>query len=286
MNRTEIIFLKGGLGNQMFQYAFYLIRAQNQKFKVIHDTTWFRHNRCHNGYELFKVFGIPESNSNKRYYLLKLLQRLQRLGYIPSRLKIIEDTMPSTYFSSFDLSDINYFDGYWQVAKYYDKYKNLIREVFKFDIEKLSDFSIRILDLIRTSEYPVSVHIRRGDYLHPKFRHLYGNICTPEYYEKAIGDILSNNPKANFFVFSDDVSWVKNNIKLPNALYVDHNKGLDSWQDMYLMSKCKDNVIANSSFSWWAAWLNSNETKTVYAPMRFMNLSSECDIIPESWIKL
>lgn len=286
MKRKEIVCLKGGLGNQMFQYAFYLIRAQNQNSNVIYDTTWFLHNQCHNGYELFKVFGIPESNSNKRYYLLKILQHLQRLGLVPYGVKIIEDTMPSKHFISFELSDTNYFDGYWQAAKYYDRYKNLIRKAFKFDIRKLSDSSIRILDLIKNSEYPVSLHIRRGDYLHPKYRGLYGDICTSEYYEKAIGRVISDNPRANFFVFSDDVIWVKNNIKLPNVLYVDHNKDQDSWQDMYLMSKCKDNVIANSSFSWWAAWLNSNETKNVYTPIRFMNLSSECEIIPETWIKL
>ena len=89
-----------------------------------------------------------------------------------------------------------------------------------------------------------------------------------------------------FFVFSDDIEWVKNNLCLSNCEYVECNVGINSWQDMFLMSQCKHNIIANSSFSWWGAWLNRNTNKIVITPSRFINLEENSDIIPDTWIRI
>ena len=88
------------------------------------------------------------------------------------------------------------------------------------------------------------------------------------------------------YIFSDDMDWVKNNISISNALYIDWNKSENSWQDMYLMSQCKHNIIANSTFSWWGAWLNQNPNKLIIAPKKFLNTIETPDLIPSDWIKL
>ena len=115
---------------------------------------------------------------------------------------------------------------------------------------------------------------------------MYGNICTLDYYYKSIEYIINNVNNPTFFIFSDDITWVKEKINLPNAVYVNHNIGKDSWQDMFLMSCCKHNIIANSSFSWWGAYLNNNPTKIVVSPSIFINSTSKQDIVSESFIKI
>lgn len=133
----------------------------------------------------------------------------------------------------------------------------------------------------------MSIHIRRGDYL--TFSTIYGGICTIEYYKKAVSYLCSalNNPV--FVVFSDDMDWVRNNIYFPEEAkvhFVDFNRGKDSWQDMNLMSKCMHNIIANSTFSWWGAWLNENPEKIVICPDRLTQRGDSPDIFPEEWIKM
>jgi hypothetical protein len=132
----------------------------------------------------------------------------------------------------------------------------------------------------------VSIHIRRGDYLSSKFVDGFSNICTIDYYNRSIDKIKSNLDLPVFFVFSDDQEWVKQNIIIKNAFYLNHNIGKNSWQDMYLMSKCKHNIIANSSFSWWGAWLNSNNQKIVIAPKKWWNDFKQDDVVPETWVRL
>ena len=112
------------------------------------------------------------------------------------------------------------------------------------------------------------------------------SICTIEYYQKALTVICERVSQPSFFVFSNDIAWVKEHINIPNSIYVNFNSGSDSWQDMFLMSQCKHNIIANSSFSWWGAWLNRNTNKIVITPSRFINLEENSDIIPDTWIRI
>jgi hypothetical protein len=133
----------------------------------------------------------------------------------------------------------------------------------------------------------VSIHIRCGDYLSPKYISIYGGICTIEYYKRAISYILQTVDNPVFFIFSDDIEWTKDNITINNAIFVSNNKGINSFLDMYLMSICKHNIIANSSFSWWGAYLNKNKNKKVIMPNRWFNSKlPDPNVFDSKWIKL
>ena len=132
----------------------------------------------------------------------------------------------------------------------------------------------------------VSIHVRRGDYLNGYYFETLGKICDIDYYKRAIALINKEVNDPYFYIFSDDPGYVAENLKIENATYVDFNRGRDSWQDMYLMSQCKHNIIANSTFSWWGAWLNTNLNKIVIAPNRwFANMDNDEIVLPE-WIRL
>ncbi|HQS38500.1 MAG TPA: alpha-1,2-fucosyltransferase, partial [Methylotenera sp.] len=133
----------------------------------------------------------------------------------------------------------------------------------------------------------VSLHVRRGDYV-TNAKNAFIGVCSLEYYRKAVEYVKNQVDKPVFFVFSDDIEWVKSNLPIDfPCFYIDHNHGIESFNDMRLMSHCKHHIIANSSFSWWGAWLNANSEKIVIAPQQwFANNTNVNDLLPESWIKL
>lgn len=298
---VETVFLQGGLGNQMFQYAFYLAKKHNNE-KVRCDYSLLQgKKRSHNGFELNIIFGIVDCKSK---ILNKLVaQVLIKINHIDKKcnlywafifrllkMEYIEDEMPSKYnrlrlFPN-SRSGHCYFLGYWQSEKYFKDIKSDIYAVFKFDENKISKSSKCVLKQIKRT-ISVSVHIRRGDYLDIQNQKLYGGICTLEYYYNAISYFTTlYGQEIFFFIFSNDAEWVKCNFDIPNMVIVDCNQGENAWQDMFLMSKCTHNIIANSSFSWWGAWLNTNGNKKVISPSRFMNIGDSNDIIPSDWIVL
>jgi hypothetical protein len=134
----------------------------------------------------------------------------------------------------------------------------------------------------------VSLHVRRGDYVHNSKAAATYALCSLDYYNKSIKYVAERVHNAHFFVFSDDIPWVKSNLEIDFPVkYIDNNFGVDSYNDMRLMSLCKHNIIANSSFSWWGAWLNLNSEKIVVSPMRwFFNETGIQDLIPKSWVRL
>lgn len=177
-----------------------------------------------------------------------------------------------------------YFDGYWQSPKFFEKYKSEIVKTFKFP--ELNDYqNIDAVNFINSGK-TAFVHVRRGDYVnHP----LFGGICDDKYYQKGI-DILINRYKFDrILIFSNDIEWCKSHFSklldnIPHE-YVNWNKGKESYRDMQLMSNCQGALIANSSFSWWGAWLGNMDV--VLAPYRWTNdLNINADIIPDSWIKI
>lgn len=173
-----------------------------------------------------------------------------------------------------------YAEGYFQSEKYFAHISDVIRKEFTFR-GPIDSRNQRIADKMR-SENSVSLHVRRGDYLS-----IGANVCGPEYYEKAIKIIEGKYPNPSLFVFSDDIKWVIENIRSSNRIqYIDHNQGKDSFKDMFLMSQCKHNVIANSSFSWWGSWLNQNSDKITVAPLNWYseNNSPRNDIYGKDWI--
>jgi hypothetical protein len=185
------------------------------------------------------------------------------------------------------LTDNVYLDGYWQSEKYFLDIENVIRKEFSI-VNPLSSTSQNIAEQIKGCE-SVSLHVRRGDYVSdPKTNSVHG-VCGIEYYCNAMDMIHNNIENPCFFIFSDDPEWARCNIK-PDAstIYVRHENSSKDYEDMCLMSMCKHNIIANSSFSWWGAWLNKNSEKIVIAPQKWFNSKdmNTNDLLPSKWYKL
>lgn len=274
----KLIRLTGGLGNQMFIYAFYL--AMKKRFPSIRlDMSEIVVYKLHNGYELNNIFNIEIDG----FRINKILKKI----YIYLLFKKVKEHCENKYFpepytKQYSWPNI-YYKGYFQSELFFEEIITEVCKAYTFDLSKLNKRTRSCAMLINKCQNSVSIHIRRGDFFIPKNIKEYGNICTDEYYRKAVHIIEKNIPNPEYFIFSDDINWVQENLKLPQGTYVDWNKDLDSWQDMFLMSECKHNIIANSSFSWWGAWLNKFEKKIVIAPSKWFNTKATPNIHPVSW---
>ncbi len=181
-----------------------------------------------------------------------------------------------------------YIAGYWQSERYFRDVEKHIREDFSFRLP-LSDRNRGIIEEITGTE-SVGVHVRRGDYAEkPGAARTHGGVCGDEYYRKAVSLVAGKVKNPVFFFFSDAIDWVESNLRVRDpSRYVGGNAGDRDWEDMRLMSLCRHNIIANSSFSWWAAWLNSNPGKTVIAPSRWFSDKgrTDRDIVPSGWVRV
>ena len=274
----KIIVFKEGLGNQMFQYAFYLrLRSRYPHSFYFFDID--RSQKVHYGFELDKIFKINSEKSIIGY---------RRLYSICPFLGRVFKSVDQNYFCQFDGAYLKggyplaRYNGYWQSEDYFKPIERVVREAFVFREELISKKTKEEAYLLDNSN-SVAIHVRRGDYLNQL--DLYG-LCSKAYYDEAITYIRERVPNPKFVFFSDDIEWVKEHISCEGATYVDWNTSIDSWQDMYLMSCCKHNIIANSSFSWWGAWLNTNKDKIVIAPEPWVNFSRDYDIVPKEWIRI
>jgi len=291
--KITTINIIGGLGNQMFQYAFGYSVSKESNSKIKLEVSGFNsYNQRHYALDLFNVkenselkpkydFLINKINSKHNSLLSKvsskLLRELLRFTkfYFQERERFVFDQ------NVFNIKTNTFFYGYWQNEKYFKKYRKELLEIFK--LKGIHSQTKEYQQKIIKSE-SVSLHIRRGDYLNS----IHGT-CDMKYYKQAVTEILKINKQANFFIFSDDISWVKNNLD-----FIDHKtlvlleSDIPDHEEMYLMSQCKHNIIANSSFSWWGAWLNQNSDKKVIAPKKWFNSSTldTKDLIPASWVRL
>lgn len=279
----KIVHVIGGLGNQMFQYAFFIaLKKHYEKEDIYVDINSFNGYKLHNGLELEKKFGIKLNVASKAQ-LKKLtwhadnyfMQRLFRRVLWKKKTECIEPFNGEFNDGVFlNFSDC-YYEGYWQNYKYFHAFYNEICSTFSFP--PVNQLSASNQEAIKQIEYckgnSISLHVRRGDYVNNKG---FGGICNLKYYERAIELARSEcNNVPSFFVFSNDKEWCENNIKPMiddfQYIFVDWNMGENSFLDMYLMSLCRINIIANSSFSWWAAYLNKNIQKIVIAPRQWQN---------------
>lgn len=287
--------LSGGLGNQMFQYACAKSVSLKLDLKLKFTTDFLSEYKSHNGLELERVFGIKLDIASCND--LEVLIGRTRTSILIRRLLAKNKfrwLAPSNFLAEphFEYwpkilersSNGAYLQGYWQSENYFKDYSGCIRKDFKFK-ECLSSENLKIVDLMR-KQTSIGVHIRRGDYLaNQKTLSVHG-ICSVEYYNSAIEIMLERYPEAYLFFFSDEPEWVVDNFKSyqNNVIVIDNNKGLSSYFDMFLMSLCDHNIIANSTFSWWAAWLNSNASKKIIAPSKwFANSTSVRDLFPSGW---
>ena len=285
----------GGLGNQMFQYAVGRALSLERNMPFLVDVSQFENYDRHQGFELARIFNCSPQIATKNdvrgvlgsqsFSIIKKIVSRPFMTSLRRQEFVLEphfhfwrgvDTTPS----------VCYLQGYWQSQRYYEKHLPAIREDFTFKLPLMGknvDLAAHI-----SQENAVSLHVRRGDYLSNKKTTALHGLCSIDYYREAIQNISSKIENPVFFIFSDDIAWVKKNLKMEFAChYVDHNQGIESFNDMRLMSLCRHNIIANSSFSWWGAWLNPNQNKLVIAPKKWFAISINTeDLLPDGWISL
>ncbi|MFH1461878.1 MAG: alpha-1,2-fucosyltransferase [bacterium] len=280
--------LQGGLGNQMFQYAIGRFLAQKNKTELKLDLSFY----CNKQNEPQRIYSLENFNIKENIATQKEIEDFEKYKnksgwkhffyksfftndsiYVKEKQFNFDPKVLKTY-------DNSYLDGYWQNEKYFKSIENIIRENFTLK-NKLPDNLQNILTKIKNPN-SISLHIRRGDYVNKENY----NVLPIEYYNEAIKIITEKNSDIHLFIFSDDIVWAKNNLNTEFPItFIYGNK---DYQDLILMSLCKHNIIANSSFSWWGAWLNSNPNKIVIAPKKWFNkteINTE-DLIPKSWIKI
>jgi hypothetical protein len=284
--------LKGGLGNQMFQYAAARTLAHLHKTELKIDLSYlnatgnytprkFELNVFDFSFEFATEMDLKPFQNKMNSKILRTLCR--KLPILFDNCYVAESGHAyHKEFMSYPKS--TFLDGFWQTELYFKPAEDLIREDFAF--KSLPEgLNKNIADKIQSLN-SVSVHIRRGDYLEGDNKELYG-YCDMNYYSKAL-DLIGNEVKSpELFIFSDDIAWAKTNLKTDLPLYfIDHNSGNDSYKDMQLMSLCKHHIVANSSFSWWGAWLNKNTDKKVIAPKIWYTFNDNKDICPPEWLRI
>lgn len=288
----------GGLGNQMFQYAFARHLAIKHGVALKLDVANLNNSSLKGEYSIrdlglsnFKIISSLASTSELKKYKKSKLGKLLDLTCLNLPFKLNDLYVREPFFKFYKKAlcapKDSYLDGYWQSESYFI---NIKKELLN-DFTVVSELSVETKQLAEkiSSENAVSIHVRRGDYISiPENQHLY-SICESKYYLEAMKTISDMHKDVIFYVFSEEPEWFKTNVRSNhNVHFVTHNSGKNSYQDLYLMSLCKHNIIANSSFSWWGAWLNKNSEKIVIAPKEWFknNIKDTRDLIPKSWIQL
>lgn len=277
----RLIKMKGGLGNQMFIYALYI--SMRRHFSDVRiDLSDMVHYHVHHGYEMHRVFGLPQTEFVMNQKLKKVVEFL----FFKTILERKQGGRLEPYFGKHSWPLI-YYKGFYQNERYFADCKDEVRRAFTFDLKQANEQSRLMAQAIEQDAHAVSLHVRRGDYLLPKHWANSGSVCSLSYYRRAVEEMKRRDPKAHFYVFSDGMDWVRENIDLPaDTLFVTHNQGTDSWQDMMLMTHCRHNIVCNSTFSWWGAWLNTHEGKIVICPDHWSVTEQASHFVPESWIQI
>jgi hypothetical protein len=285
-----VIYLTGGLGNQLFQYAMARRISYIRKIPLKLDISWFENYKLRS-YDL-KHFNIVEeiATNDEINYLKKKAQRsslIYRLKPYYKSSYIVEREYFHFDPNLIKVSKDVYLEGYWQNEKYFKDIEEIIRREFtvKYKLDKQNEI---IADLIRNNE-AVSLHIRRGDYVSNPITNQVHGVCPLDYYYDSIKLLTKAIKNPHFFIFSDDCEWAKDNLKLDYPItFVTNNNPEKSYNDLCLMSLCKHHIIANSSFSWWGAWLSNNQNKIVFSPPKWFNTNEydTRDLIPELWGKI
>jgi hypothetical protein len=291
-----IVKLMGGLGNQMFQYAMgrQLALKHNTELKL--DLSFLNSHPENAEYTMrhyeLAAFAIIEKFASEK--------EIRRFTYIPHSEKLVHRFQqfinpchiinePHFHFSKSILQspDNSYLSGFFQSEKYFIDIRNKLLKDFSFK-NPADELNKKILDQI-ISATSVSIHIRRGDYVkNPATNEVHGN-CGIHYYTHAVEKMNSLLKNPEFFIFSDDIDWAKQNfsfIKL--AVFIEHNTGINDSEDLRLLSNCRHHIIANSSFSWWGAWLAEFPGKIVIGPKEWLKDKQyiTSDVMPEAWLRV
>lgn len=289
----KIVNILGGLGNQMFVYAMYLALTEaHPEEEVLLCRRSYKGYPLHNGYELDSIFGIeaPEASLAQLakvaypYYNYKTWQLMRH--FFPQRKSMASGTTQIPFdYKEVTREDDTFYDGYWQNEKNFLPIREKVIDTFKF-FEFTDEKNLALAEKLKGVR-AASCHVRRGDYLNDP---VYG-VCNSQYYVGAVTELNQTVNPDMYCIFSDDIEWCKENLvdligRGKEVIFVDWNKGRESYRDMQLMSLCHYNIIANSSFSWWGAWLNNYEDKVVIAPEIWMNKPLVNDPICDSWKRI
>lgn len=289
----------GGLGNQMFQYAVARSLSLEHGVSLRLNTDAFRYVRQHQGYLLPTLFDleIVEASTadlaavlGPQWWILpRRLIRDRRFAIFRGRRFHEHDFQASPALERKRLGVPGYLQGWWQSEVFFEQHKEIIANDFRFQLP-MDDRSAAVAKDMRTCN-SVAVHVRRGDYVSTPEAAASYEVCKPEYYRRALAQIAATSAVDKVYFFSDDIAWVESSIRVdyPHE-FVTHNIGQHSYRDMQLMAHCKSHVIANSSFSWWGAWLAEawgHSNGTVVAPARWgLKPPSPVEVVPERWIKI
>jgi hypothetical protein len=282
---TRII---GGLGNQLFQYAAGAALADSLGTSLKLDLSAYGHPGERN-FDLQKLEIPFEAAKEEEISPFQDFSMLKR-AFVRLRPPHLRGLYKEPHFQHdphfLHAPDGTYLKGYWQSWKYVEPIASLLRKYYRVRtpyIEKVGALEKRMRGNIS-----ISVHIRRGDFTNPAAID-YNGVLPASYYNQALAMIREKFPKAEIFFFSDDINWVRSNLQtdLPHT-FVSGVLSNTSLEDFHLMQQCKHQVIANSSFSWWAAWLNPNQEKTIIAPRQWFAAKrlDTRDLIPTNWIRI
>lgn len=269
----------------MFQYCIGMhLAIKNNTYLVldldeVSNNTKKEREHTKRSFEL-DIFNVKYIDSKRIKFYLWVMNML-------NKIKIVNEDNFNFDKAVLQLSGNICLEGYWQNENYFIDISTLVRKNFQF-VPLQNDKNIQLEKIITNCE-SVSVHFRRGDYITNKHAENFHGICSMEYYMNAIELIEAEVKNPIYFIFSDEIGWVKQNFSTNRkTVFIEGNKDNISFEDLRLMSRCKHNIIANSSFSWWGAWLNVNKEKIVIAPNRWFESEEHKlnDIVPESWIKI
>ncbi len=295
-----IVRLKGGLGNQMFQYALGKNLSLKHSVELKIDKSFFEDRTIHHSFtrrdymlDFFNInepfaddFTLQKLNKTKDPLFDRIIHKISNTDVPYYRRRHIFEKQNSFDDNIFHCPKDCLIEGYWQSEKYFLNIKDLLQHLFEVKTAPTLKNKTTLASMSNTES--VAIHFRRKDYIdNPETNQIHGT-CSLQYYYDAIDIISSKIKNISLYIFSDDIDWVKNNFrtKYP-TVYVDWNYEL-VYEDFRLLSSCKYFITANSSFSWWAAWLNNNPEKIVIAPKKWFNDSTIDikDLMPEQWIKI
>lgn len=289
-----IVRIIGGLGNQMFQYAAgrRLAAVHNTVLKL--DTSDFADYNLHSyGLSVFNINELfatqeeiqllkkPESGS-----LRKMFEKLLRRPSKPEK-KHIREKQYCFDPQILSLPESIYLDGYWQSEKYFADIADVIKKEFTVTLPQ-TDTNLELAQHISSCD-SVSLHVRRGDYVTDAKTNTVHGTCDLEYYARCIAHLTQKIQHPCFFIFSDEPEWAEKNIKIDYPVtFIDHNGPEKNYEDLRLMSQCRHHIIANSSFSWWGAWLGQHQGTISYAPARWFSSPAfnTKDLLPEAWTRI
>ena len=287
MNAMLIMYFNDGLGNQMFQFALYEKLKHLGKDVVVYDNDLRKKSALHNGLELERVFGLKydriEYDDFKRYDTTNFVNHVIRKLLWEKKYIIYEEKQLSYDNTIYGLDNCC-LKGYWQSEKYFEDIKEIIKTDYTFP-EFTDQKNVELAQRISTTQ-SVAVHVRRGDYISKQYYNSFGVVCSEQYYVNALRLLHDQIGEFELYVFSNDIEWCKELFKNEKATYVTGNTGKNSYRDMQLMALCKHQIIANSSFSWWAAWLNNNQDKIIVSPKTWINGQNVKDIWCKEWIRI